>query len=420
MKKVIAIILAAVLVLGLAAAMTGCSKEDDGEKTLKLMVYAPANNAAKTAYQNMIAQFTEETGINVTINFIPKDNYNTKLKTSFKTSSNAPDVFYMDQPILADYADLCMNLSEAGFFAEDGEEGLHISDFYDVAVDTCLYNGSMLAVPFSLTTTVLLYNTSLVDEVPSSWEEWRNMDVESGKALFGGIGSGGYASWYFQAFLKSAGGDMIDENTNNIIFNDENGYAAASMLVDLYAKSPQSVRESSNAFINGNVMFTLAHNSDIINYYTSNPTWFDANAEATLFIPQEEGGTSYSNIGGENIAIYKNTEYSEEAQQLVKFLLREENVNVAISTNFSAIKDFAKVPTEDAITGQAYSEKLQEVLGVVLQQLETASARPVVKNWIQVNDNYLGTALSNILQGDDIQECLDTAKSQAEAILEFE
>lgn len=414
MKKILSIILTVIMLMTLVLPLTGCP--DNDEESLKLFVYSPANNAAKQVYQQMLAQFTEETGIKVSVSFIPKDNYNTKLKTSFKTESNAPDVFYLDQPTLADYADLCMNLDE-GFFAADGEEGLHLSDFYQVAIDTVQYNGSTLAVPFSLTTSVLLYNKSLVSKVPENWDEWISMDPGSGKALFGGIGSGGYASWYFQAFLKSAGGSMI--SGTDVIFNDVNGQAAASMLVDLYAKSPKNVRESANAFTNGNVMFTLAHNSDIINYYTANPKWCEENLGATLFIPKESGGESYSNIGGENIAINKNTDKAEAAKKLVKFLLREENVDKAISTNFSAIKEYAKVRTSDPITGEAYSENLQSVLEVVLKQLDTASARPVVKNWIQVNDNYLAAAIASILDGKDIKTSLDTAQQQATSILEF-
>lgn len=420
MKKVITVIMIAVLTIGLMIPMTACdNSQGNSEKdTLNLMVYQPENDSAKTAYKEMIARFTKETGVNVKITFVPKDNYNTKLTTSFKTANNAPDVFFLDQPTLADNADKCMNLDE-GFFAKEGEDGLHLSDFYQVAIDTVQYNGSTLAVPFSLTTSILLYNKSLVDQLPANWDEWRNMSVESGNALFGGVGSGGYASWYFQAFLKSAGGDMI--SGNEVVFNNAQGVTAATMLADLYAKSPESVRSSANAFTNGKVMFVLAHNSDIINYYAANPSFFENDLGATLFIPQESGGTSYSNIGGENIAINKDTDMPEEAKQLVKFLLREENVNTAIANNFSAIKEFAKVRTNNPITGEAYSEKLQEVLGVVLEQLETASARPVVKGWVKVNDNYLGAALADILDnGANIQEALNTAQQQASKVVKFD
>lgn len=421
MKRKIVYFLVAILLFGaICTLLTACNTDnDDGGDSITLMVYQPENNKAKTAYETMIKEFTKESGVNVRIKFVPKDDYNTKLKTNFKTTKNKPDVFYLDQPMLADYAHLCLNLN-TGFFADEGEEGLHTSDFFDVAIDTVKYNGDILAVPFSLTTSILLYNTTLTS-VPKSWDEWRNISVPDGKALFGGIGSGGYASWYFQAFLKSAGGDMISAD-NEIIFNNAQGVAAAQMVRDLYSKSPKGIRESSNSFTNGNVMFTLAHNADIFNAYTNNPSFFENNLGATLFIPQTEGGTSYSNIGGENFAISKDSKNIDACKQLVKFLLREENVDKAISTNFSAIKKYAKVRETNPNTGEVYSEKFKQVMGVVLQQLNYASARPQVKNWMKVNDDYLSTALSEILDdtSNSIQDCLDRAQKQATNTLEFD
>lgn len=405
------------VVVACSGILSACGgTEDDG--TINLMLYAPQNETAKTNYKKMIEKFTVETGIKVKVNFVPKDNYNQKLTTVFQTE-NRPDVFFLDQPMLADYSSKCMNLNE-GFFAAEDEEGLHLSDFYDVAVDTVMYKGDVLAVPFSLTSCVLLYNKSLVTDIPSSWSEWLNMDVESGKALFGGISSGGYASWYFQAFLKSAGGNLVEGN--QVVFNNEKGVAAATMVANLYAKSPDDVRSSNSAFVNNKIMFVLAHNSDIINYYNSAPEWCEKNLGATLFIPQNEGGTSYSNIGGENIAIYKDTKYADACKQLVRFLLREENVNTAIANNFSAIKKYAKVRATDAITGEAYPQVVLDAFQVVLDQLSTASARPVVKKWTtKVNDIYLAQALASILDsGTDVKTALDTAQQQAMQVVEFD
>ncbi len=418
MKRKLAMLVAVMMLLGVCTGlMTACKKDgDESTSSLKLMIYAPSTDAEKTAYREMLKGFTTETGIEVTPNFIPKDNYNTKLTATFK-SNKQPDVFFLDQPTLADNAEHCLNL-DSGFFAVDGEDGLHLSDFYQVAIDTVMYKGSVLAVPFSLTSSILLYNKTLVTEVPKDWESWKNLTVPSGKALFAGIGSGGYASWYFQAFLKSAGGDMIDGQ--NVVFNNEKGVAAANMLKALYDKSDKKIRETTNAFTNDLVMFELAHNSDILNKFSDNPSWCEKNLGATLFIPMTEGGTSYSNIGGENFAINKDSANIEGAKKLVRYLMREENVNKAISTNFSAVKAFAKVPTADPITGAQYSKALQDTLAVVLKQLDTASARPVVKGWIKVNDNYLSAALADILgEGKDVKTSLDTAQQQASKVLEF-
>jgi ABC-type glycerol-3-phosphate transport system substrate-binding protein len=141
---------------------------------------------------------------------------------------------------------------------------------------------------------------------------------------------------------------------------------------------------------------------------------------ATLFIPEEEGGVSYSNIGGENLAIRKDSGKEEQAKKLVKFLLRAENVTKLIGTNFAAIKSIAQVPTNDPVTGEAYSDVVKAALAVVLEQLNTASARPAVKGWAKVNDMYLGNALADIIEnGTDPKTALDQAAAQAASVLKF-
>lgn len=418
-KKLVALILAVVMAVALICVLAACGPNEDSD-TINFLAYAPANEQAKTIYNNILKEFTQETGIKVKPVYVPKDNYNTKLSGNFKSKSK-PDVFYLDQPSLADYAEYCLDLDAANFFAtENATEGLKKSDFFGSAMDTAVYKGTTYAVPLSLTTSVLLYNKSLVPtgSLPTNWNAWKNMSVQSGKALFGGISSGGYASWYFQAFLKSAGGEMV--SGNQPVFNSTEAQTAVQMIVDLYTKSPKTVRESSNAFTNGNVMFVMAHSSDIVNYYSGNPTWCASNMAATKFIPQTDGATSYSNIGGENLAIRKNSGKEESCKKLVEWLLKEENVTKIIGQNFSAIKDYAKVPENNPITGEAYSQVVKDALAVVLQQLETASARPAVKGWTKVNDLYLANALANVLDNNaNIASSLNTAVNQAKSVLEF-
>lgn len=420
MKKKIAIILAIIMIVAvLSTVLVACgdSDEDSGDGTsIRFLYYEPNTTEAQNAMKAMFNKFTAETGIKVIPIPTKKDSYNKVIQTNMMTKKQA-DVFYLDQPMLGTYSRYCLNLDE-GFFAEEGEEGLHLSDFYDVAVDTVKYNGNVLAVPFSLTTSILLYNKSLVSSVPKSWEEWRNMSVPSDVALFGGIGNAGYAGWYFQGFLKSAGGDLL--SGNQVVFNNEKGVAAGQMIKDLYSKSPSGIRGSNNAFTNGKVMFVLAHNTDVYNYFSSNPSFSESNLGATLFIPQNEGGTSYSNIGGENIAINKNSKNIEACKQFVKFLLREENVDVAVENNFSAIKEYAKVRTSNPSTGAQYSKTLQDVMSVLLKQLETASARPTMDGWMTVNDLYLGDALADIIDnGADVKTALDKAADKATKNLKF-
>ena len=193
--RVFALVIMTVFMVSVCAGTLSACKTNEGDANeLIFMAYAPANEQSKTIYNQILEAFTQETGIKVKPIYVPKDSYNTKLSSNFKTKDNKPDVFYLDQPVLADYVAQCLNL-DTGFFAEEGQEGLKKSDFFPAAMDTAVYNGSTYAVPFSLTTSVLLYNKTLVTELPSNWNEWKNMNVPADTALFGGIGAGGYASW---------------------------------------------------------------------------------------------------------------------------------------------------------------------------------------------------------------------------------
>ncbi|MBO5655123.1 MAG: extracellular solute-binding protein, partial [Clostridia bacterium] len=112
--RIFALVIMATLMLSACAGLLSACDTGDGDgsddNTLILMAYAPANEQAKSIYLDILEAFTQETGINVKPIFVPKDNYNTKLTSNFKTKNNKPDVFYLDQPILADYVEQCLSL----------------------------------------------------------------------------------------------------------------------------------------------------------------------------------------------------------------------------------------------------------------------------------------------------------------------
>ncbi len=402
MKKVISILLAISLLGSILCCLAGCQEEKKDE-VLRFWAYQPASREAQANYKALLEKFTAETGIQVQVNFIGKDNYKRSFEQAL-TSSKKPDVAYLDQPLVADYAadgvlcDMSQVIASNENFAE--------SRFYTGAFNTVKYEGKCYGVPLNITTTVLLYNKSLLGGdnlvLPKTLNDLLSYTVPAGKALFDGVGSGGYASWYYHAFLENFGGSFINEAGNAVAFNDAKGLAAAQFMYDLYQQSPASITGSSNAFGRGNVMFKLGSGSDIKTISVNHPS---LDFGAMLIPPAAEGGTSYSNIGGEDLVIINSSDKKEAAVKLIEFLLREENAQAIAdyTGNFPAIKDYAK--TDDA--------RMQ----VVLEQLNTACARPALPGWIEVNDNHIGDALTYILaEGFDrgkIQEKLDEAAQRA-------
>lgn len=409
MKKFLSILLSAVVLFG-AVSLFGCNKES-GSTALQFWAYQPNTQADQNEFKDMLKEFTAETGIEVKPNFITKDDYKTTFNASLR-AKNKPDVAYLDQPLVAKYAE--EGVLYAMDDAIDVSEYLSSLEYFEGAYETTVYKGKTYALPLTITTSVLFYNKDLVSEPFETWDEWlaiaKTLD-ESQSGLFEGIGNGGYASWYFQVFLENVGGSFMNEDETAVTFNDAKGVEAANMIKDLYEATPKSIRDSSNAFGHGLIATKLGSSYDIDTITNSFP---NLNFGVIKVPVPNEGDTSYSNIGGENLVVLESTKNKEDAMKLVEFLMRKENQEKIskFSGNFSTVKEYATVDESDPNR----DKKL-----VVLDQLNTACARPSLPEWLSVNDLYLSAALEDILaddaSADIIQEKLDYAARQATAIL---
>lgn len=407
MKRVLSFALAVVFLSLACTVLFSCGS--DGSQALSFWAYQPTTQEDQNDYKALLAKFTEETGIAVKVNFVNKDNYNTAFSSAL-LSSKKPDVAYLDQPLVAYYADskTLYDMTDA----IEKSETLSTYEYFEGARETTVYQGKTYAVPLNITTSVLFVNRDLVQEEIRDWAQWLSVGntLTGNKALFEGIGSAGYAAWYFQVFLANNGGTFLNADGTEVTFNDEKGFAAAKMLQDLYKLSNKNTRETDNAFGRGMIATKLGSSSDIETIGTAFP---DLDFTAQL-VPPQTAGTSYSNIGGENLVVLQSSAQKDRAMKLVEFLMKEESSKelCRFSGNFSAVKRFAQVEKGDPYFGMKQT---------VLEQLNTACARPAVPGWLTVNDDYLGTALESILgeKADEsvVRDKLNVAASQAANVL---
>ncbi len=118
-------------------------------------------------------------------------------------SNDGPDaVVGIPNDQLADYVN-------AGLTAEVPDNLYSDSDFSDAAIQACYVEGARYAVPLSVETTALFYNTELVSEVPATWEEL----VEHAETD-GGLQFDATSIYYDLGFVRACGG---------YIFKYENG-----------------------------------------------------------------------------------------------------------------------------------------------------------------------------------------------------
>lgn len=388
-------------------ALAGCSGSgnETGGETINFMVYQPSDQNDQEALQALMDDFKEETGYTVRLQTVVKDSYDATFRSAITRGKYKPDLAYLDQPLIATYASDNL-ITELNDYIE--EEGIDVTKYNQAAFSTNVYNGKTYGLPLNVTASVLFYNKDLVKEedIPSTWEEWLAVNVPSGKALFEGIGTEGYAGWYFQAFLENCGGHLYDQATGTVAFNSPQGIEAASFIKQLYRfdKDDQNIRAGANAFLNGDIVFKIGSSFDIDNLLKQNPNF---NLGATL-MPGKDGTTHYSCMGGENLVIPSSAGNKEGAKELLSFLNRKENMSLlsSFTGNFPAITEYQQ--TDDPIKA------------VVIEQLQSVVARPIVPGWMQVNDLYLGAALDDILdyeQEADIEERLAWAEEASNAVL---
>jgi ABC-type glycerol-3-phosphate transport system substrate-binding protein len=290
-----------------------------------------------------------------------------------------------------------------------GFESVTKTDFFSSVYETNVYQDKLFGLPLNATASVLFYNKNLIATAPTTWAEMlaNRSTLPAGKSLFDGIGNGGYAGWYFQAFLANCGGTLLNEGETAVAFNDAHGVEAAQMIKDLYGNDATSIlnRGTSDAFGNGLVAYKLGSSSDIDRFDIN----FPALDYDVALVPSKNGDVSYSNMGGENIVVYSHSTLKEQCGQLIQYLLKEENLNKLsdFTGNFPAIRDYAQ------------SDDLR--LMTIIEQLETSIPRPVIPKWIRVNDDYLGPALSDKILSDenprDIQTSLNDAAAAANILL---
>ncbi len=383
----------------------GCVGTQD-EDVVSFWAYQPSTQDHQNAFRALIADFTEETGIKVKLNLVVKDSFNMALNSALSGRSK-PDMSYLDQPLISDYASDGTLHDITSMFG--GFSSVQQEDFFSSVFSTNVYGDKLYGLPLNVTASVLFYNKDLVATPPETWPEWLACrdGLPAGKSLFDGIGNGGYAGWYFPAFLANCDGQLLNEQKTEVAFNDAKGVEASEMIRSLYGSDETSItnRGTSDAFGNGLVAFKLGSSSDIDRFDINFPT---LNYGVAL-LPSKTGEVSYSNMGGENVVVYSHSKLKDQCGRLIEFILREANLDKLsdFTGNFPAIREFAT--SDDAR------------LNVIIAQMENSVPRPVIPNWIRVNDDYLGPALSDKILSDenprDIQTSLNDAAAAANQLL---
>lgn len=397
--------LAIIFVMACLLTPAGMAADKGG---VSFWVYEP--EMKREQLEKAVASFERETGYDVDITYIPKSDFNTKLNTAIATGQ-APDVSYLDQPLVPRFAvdGILLNLDPyAG-----GKAGIDKSRYYQGALNTNVVGGKLYGLPLNQTCVALYYNRDLVKTPPTTWDEWIDMAKKVYKkgqiAAMEVPPGGGWGAWLFPAFVASAGGRMVTEDGAKVAFDEQPAVDALKLWIEMRKYSDKEVQDSANSFQNGLVATKISGPWEISGFRQNYP---NLKFGVALVPAKTKNDMHASNIGGENLVIYKSAKNPQAAWELIRFLTyRPENAILCaeVTGNFPVLLEAAQ--------DERYHN--DEALRVFLKQMETAQARPRITSWLKINDEIVGKALDQALSGElSPEEALRQAANKANLLIQ--
>lgn len=402
MKKILAILLSAVLGL---AACTALAESSETPVTINFWHHYSAQSAEnETLMNDLIPKFeSENPGIKVNAVSHEWAELHDKILVS-ASSQSLPDVARLDIAWLPEFEQMGVLVAldqEMPDFAEVAGALL------DSALSTANIGGSYYALPLNTNSKILFYNTAMLEaagvEVPTTMDEW----VEAVRKLSGTNANGqqiwgwnepALSGWNICPFIWSFGGSLTNEEQTVAT-----GYINSPETVKAVETFAMLVQEGAlTGFNSGDIPMTDGFGTGRYAMMLEGP-WKTAElagaypdvAYGTAYMPAGEGG-SISVLGGEDIAMF-NTANREAAWKFMQFMTGEYAETAMakcgqIPVNKAALES-------DTVKNADYAP--------FIQAIETAKARPTVAAWSEM-DNELTNAMTAVVNGEKTaQEAMD-------------
>ncbi|MFW5860856.1 MAG: ABC transporter substrate-binding protein [Spirochaetota bacterium] len=276
----------------------------------------------------------------------------------------------------------------------------------------CTYRDRLYAVPFDTNNLVLYYNKTHFREAgidPAALRTWKDLRHAAikltrrgdGKAIIQRygiqlpIGNSEWTVWTWQTFLWQAGGSFLDVAEEKARFNSKAGVRALRFWIDLVYKDKSAAFSKPGAgyktddFIAGRVsmMINGPWNHGILEE-ARQKRGLDYGA---LMLPMQKKRAT--NVGGENLFMFKTTEKKKKAQwEFAKYVMSEEfQLEWATKTGYLPVN-------RHVYQNHAYKKYLAEnpFMDVFARQMRHGRVRPTIPYYSRISSR-LGKELERAL-----------------------
>jgi len=428
------------VVIGLicaAAWFSGCGgKKDDGSSAkVTITFWHSCVSSTVPALNELIDRFQQEhPGIEVKAQYIPTgDALIHKLITSVQ-SNTAPDISWIHANFLQDIIEANAIYKMDEFI--DGPDSLprsELDDFFPALLQEAKWRGVLYSLPMEATGIGLLMNRELFrnagldpDKPPTTWEELRSMartltmdrdgdgrndQVGFFVPVFPASGQwGDWMVWQWYPFLFQAGGTNINPEQTQVLYNSEAGIQALTLWKNIH--KDLNLRSFT---IDYEVAFASKTLAMALDGPWNIPRWKKLGNLDWMIAPLPAGPAKRATIvGGEYLAIFRQSEHPKEAWTFVKWMVRPE-----IQAMWSMKSGY--LPVRHAVRSiPEYIEFLEknQALKAYVDQLEVAQAPgPIDYHGLRIS-RHIAEAIEQAALGEqDVRTVLNAAAEKSNALL---
>lgn len=418
MKKSISFAMAAALAVSAATAVPVFA--DDA---VTLTIWSPTDTEAiESWWEEKLDEWnSEHPEIQVSREAIDRSDsyaYDNKIATAV-TSSDLPDIFYVDGPQVSYYAANGITVPLDDYFTEEDKE-----DFVNSSITQNTYDGKLYAVGATESSVAFYYNKDYLRECgvdtddldsrtlenPLTWSEVAEIaekcttDDYVGTHIIMDHGEG--LPYALEPLYLSAGKDFISEDGTEAdgYVNSEEAVNTTAWLAELIAKEYANVEPITDEFLNGACATMIGGSWDVATLEES--AEFDWGV--TYYPVNDDTQEAVSPCGDWSAAVSKDCENVDAAGEFLQWLMNTDNV----ATYAAAIaKPATRTSAYETEAMAAYEEGARALFK---EQLEnTAVPRPRTPSYATFSAAF-AEALTNIFSDASSLGEVDTDYIQSE------
>lgn len=432
MKKVLSALLISAMTMSLtacggsggsdsAAGTSGDVASADG--VVNVTIWSPTDKEAVEAWwtEKLAEWNAEHPEIQVSREAIDRSDsyaYENKITTAV-TSSDLPDIFYVDGPTVSYYAANGIIVPMDDYFTQED-----LTDFVPSTVAQCTYDGKLYAISATESSVGLYYNKDYLKDCgvdvadiesrtvdnPLTWSELEEIAEKCTTADYVGthiiMDHGEGLSYALEPMFLSNGKDFVSEDgsTAEGYINSPECVEAAEYLANMIANGYANIDPIQDEFLNGACATMLGGSWDVSILEGS----ADFDWGVTYYPVSDSTKKAVSPCGDWSAAISKDCKNVDAAGQFLQWLMNSDNT----ATYAAAI---AKPATRNSsYENEAMAEYAEGPRAMFVEQLQnTAVPRPRTPSYSVFSTKY-AEAMTNIFSEAASSHTVDQAYIQSE------